>query len=121
MAIDVPPTTTATPPPLEGLGREAGQGWGEGSNTKKPESSTPPLPQREAENRIAHHPPLAPVLLGTALPLWPAAINGYPLVFSDTGTYLSQAIHHYLGWDRPIFYQMVHAPGQRNHPTISSV
>ncbi len=30
--------------------------------------------------------------------------NGYPLVFSDTGTYLSQALNHYLGWDRPVFY-----------------
>jgi hypothetical protein len=42
--------------------------------------------------------------------LWPAAINGYPLVFFDTGTYLSQAIHHYLGWDRPIFYSLFLLP-----------
>ena len=27
--------------------------------------------------------------------------NGYPIVFADTGTYLSQAIHQYAGWDRP--------------------
>jgi hypothetical protein len=45
-----------------------------------------------------------------ALLLWPAAINGYPLVFSDTGTCLSQAIHHYLGWDRPIFYNLFLLP-----------
>ncbi len=45
-----------------------------------------------------------------ALLLWPAAINGYPLVFSDTGTCLSQAIHHYLGWDRPIFYSLFLLP-----------
>lgn len=32
--------------------------------------------------------------------------NGYPLVFSDTGTYLSQAIQRYLGWDRPAFYSL---------------
>ncbi|MGH7044298.1 MAG: hypothetical protein ACREFY_19510, partial [Acetobacteraceae bacterium] len=38
--------------------------------------------------------------------MWPALWNGYPLVFSDTGTYLSQAIQHYLGWDRPVFYSM---------------
>jgi hypothetical protein len=38
--------------------------------------------------------------------LWPAFWNGYPLVFSDTGTYLSQAIEHYVGWDRPIFYSL---------------
>jgi hypothetical protein len=36
--------------------------------------------------------------------LWPAVLNGYPLVFADTGTYLSQAINLHLGWDRPPFY-----------------
>jgi hypothetical protein len=46
-----------------------------------------------------------------ALPLlWPALYNGYPLVFSDTGTYLSQAIQHYLGWDRPVFYSLFLLP-----------
>jgi hypothetical protein len=38
--------------------------------------------------------------------IWPALVNGYPLVFSDTGTYISQAIQHYLGWDRPAFYSL---------------
>ncbi len=38
--------------------------------------------------------------------LWPALLNGYPLVFADTGTYLSQAINHHLGWDRPPFYSL---------------
>ena len=37
-----------------------------------------------------------------ALLLWPAVWNGYPIVFADTGTYLSQAIHLYAGWDRPV-------------------
>jgi hypothetical protein len=46
------------------------------------------------------------VAIAAMLLLWPAFINGYPLVFSDTGTYLSQAIHHYLGWDRPVFYSL---------------
>jgi hypothetical protein len=46
---------------------------------------------------------VVPILLSAALLLWPALWNGYPLVFSDTGTYLSQAIEHYLGWDRPVF------------------
>ena len=27
-------------------------------------------------------------------------------MFADTGTYLSQAMHHYLGWDRPVFYSL---------------
>lgn len=48
----------------------------------------------------------APITLAAALFLWPALWNGYPLVFSDTGTYLSQAIEHYVGWDRPIFYSL---------------
>ncbi len=48
----------------------------------------------------------AAFLLASLALLWPAAWNGYPLVFSDTGTYLSQAIQHYLGWDRPAFYSL---------------
>ena len=47
---------------------------------------------------------LLPFLISAALLAWPALLNGYPLVFDDTGTYLSQAVHGYLGWDRPIFY-----------------
>ena len=31
-------------------------------------------------------------------------------MFSDTGTYLSQAVQHYLGWDRPIFYSLFLLP-----------
>src|SRR5471030_3065349 len=42
--------------------------------------------------------------------LWPALWNGYPIVFADTGTYLSQAIHHYAGWDRQIFYSLFMFP-----------
>lgn len=45
-----------------------------------------------------------------ALLLWPAVWNGYPIVFADTGTYLSQAIHHYAGWDRPMFYSLFMLP-----------
>ncbi len=45
-------------------------------------------------------------MLSAAVLMWPALWNGYPLVFSDTGTYLSQAIEHYLGWDRPVFYSL---------------
>src|SRR6185503_11210648 len=53
---------------------------------------------------------LAPILLAAALLLWPAWWNGYPLVFADTGTYLSQAIERYLSWDRPIFYSLFLLP-----------
>jgi len=44
--------------------------------------------------------------LAAILLLWPAFWNGYPLVFADSGTYLSQAIERYAGWDRPIFYSL---------------
>lgn len=45
-----------------------------------------------------------------ALLLWPALWNGFPIVFADTGTYLSQAIHRYAGWDRPVFYSFFILP-----------
>ena len=45
-----------------------------------------------------------------ALLLWPAVWNRYPIVFADTGTYLSQAIHRYAGWDRPVFYSLFLTP-----------
>lgn len=45
-----------------------------------------------------------------ALLLWPAVWNGYPIVFADTGTYLSQAIHRHAGWDRPVFYSLFMLP-----------
>jgi hypothetical protein len=48
---------------------------------------------------------LVPLLSGACL-VWPALWNGYPIVFADTGTYLSQAMHRYLGWDRPVFYSL---------------
>jgi hypothetical protein len=52
---------------------------------------------------------VAVALAATSL-VWPALWNGYPLVYSDTGTYLSQAIERYLGWDRPIFYSLFLLP-----------
>jgi hypothetical protein len=51
-----------------------------------------------------------PVLSTIPVFCWPAIWNGYPLVFADTGTYLSQAIHHYAGWDRPVFYSLFLLP-----------
>lgn len=51
---------------------------------------------------------LSPAALAAAALLlaWPAAWNGYPLVFADTGTYLGQTLLLYLGWDRPPFYSL---------------
>ncbi len=55
--------------------------------------------------------PLSTSILFSALLLsWPAFYNGYPLVFSDTGTYLAQAMERYLGWDRPVFYSFFLLP-----------
>ncbi|HET8995518.1 MAG TPA: hypothetical protein VFN42_02510 [Acetobacteraceae bacterium] len=42
--------------------------------------------------------------------LWPALVNRYPLVFSDTGTYVSQIVERHLGWDRPVFYSLMILP-----------
>ena len=51
--------------------------------------------------------PVVPgVLACVALLIWPAWMNGYPIVFADSGTYLSQAIRHYIGWDRPATYSV---------------
>lgn len=49
--------------------------------------------------------PAALLASGVALS-WPAIRNGYPIVFSDSGTYLGQALLGYLGWDRPAFYSL---------------
>ena len=56
-----------------------------------------------ADSRMLH---AGVIVLTALLLLWPAFWNVYPLVFSDTGTYLTQAIHRYLGWDRPVFYSL---------------
>ena len=64
---------------------------------------TPHAPRRR-------QPAAAPIILSATFLLWPALLNGYPIVFDDTGTYLSQAVHHYLGWDRPVFYSLFLLP-----------
>lgn len=48
--------------------------------------------------------PVAAIVLAGLLFCWPAAWNGFPLIFADSGTYLGQALQRYLGWDRPVFY-----------------
>ncbi|MBN8874712.1 MAG: hypothetical protein J0H67_17880 [Rhodospirillales bacterium] len=74
---------------------------------------SPSPPPRAPRESLCLRPPLTPWsawLIGVLLLLWPAAWNGYPIVFSDTGTYLSQAIEHYLGWDRPPVYSLFLLP-----------
>ena len=57
------------------------------------------------------------LVLAVLLLLWPALLNGYPLVFSDTGTYLLQVLERHLGWDRPVFYSLLMVP---LHATLST-
>ncbi len=54
-------------------------------------------------------------IVGAALLLWVAIVNGFPLMFVDTGTYLRIGTEHYFPIDRPIIYGLVIAP---LHPTI---
>jgi hypothetical protein len=44
------------------------------------------------------------VLAGAVLFLWPALLNGYPLLFSDTGGLLAMALEPTMGWDKPWIY-----------------
>jgi hypothetical protein len=47
--------------------------------------------------------PLA-ILAGAAFFLWPAIVNGYPIVFSDTHAFLVQAAEPFMIWDKPWIY-----------------
>ena len=42
--------------------------------------------------------------------LWPAILNGYPLLFGDTGVYLGDGIHLHMSWARPLFYGLFMLP-----------
>ncbi|WP_052388761.1 hypothetical protein [Belnapia moabensis] len=44
------------------------------------------------------------LLLGALLLTWPALLNGYPLVFSDTGAFLALTIEGWPVWDKPPAY-----------------
>lgn len=47
---------------------------------------------------------------GALLLLWPAFLNGYPLVFSDTGAFLEQTAAAFPVWDKPMVYgPLLHA------------
>jgi hypothetical protein len=48
---------------------------------------------------------LAAILAGAAMLVWPALLNGYPLLFSDTGAFLHQTAPTPLViWDKPHVY-----------------
>lgn len=44
------------------------------------------------------------IAAGAALLAWPALLNGYPLVFSDTGAFLAQTLVPLMIWDKPWVY-----------------
>ena len=44
------------------------------------------------------------MLAGAALLLWPAFLNGYPILFSDTGAFLAQTVVPLMIWDKPWIY-----------------
>jgi hypothetical protein len=46
----------------------------------------------------------ASVAVGAALLAWPALLNGYPLMFSDTGAFLHQTLGPLMIWDKPWVY-----------------
>jgi hypothetical protein len=41
---------------------------------------------------------------GALLLLWPALLNGYPVLFSDTGAFLAQTVAGLMIWDKPWIY-----------------
>ncbi len=50
------------------------------------------------------------ILIATAALLWPAFYNGYPLMFGDTGVYLTDGATLHVGWARPFFYGLAMLP-----------
>lgn len=44
------------------------------------------------------------IVVGATELLWPALFNGYPILFSDTQSYLAQATGPHMIWDKPFAY-----------------
>ena len=54
------------------------------------------------------------IIAGGLALLWPAALNGYPLVFVDTFTYLHHTLVPDIAWDKaPIYGPFIHLLHQR--------
>ncbi|MDT7952977.1 MAG: hypothetical protein RQ966_15845 [Acetobacteraceae bacterium] len=47
---------------------------------------------------------LLAIIAGAALFAWPALLNGYPILFSDTGAILEMGLLPSMGWDKPFVY-----------------
>lgn len=53
---------------------------------------------------------LLAILLGGLMLVWPAFLNGYPILFSDTAAFLAQTVQPLMIWDKPWVYgPMLHA------------
>lgn len=46
----------------------------------------------------------AAILGGALLLIWPAFLNGYPLLFSDSAAFLAQTVEPLMIWDKPWIY-----------------
>lgn len=46
----------------------------------------------------------AAILLAAPVLVWPALLNGYPILFSDTGAFLAQTLVPLMIWDKPWVY-----------------
>ena len=44
------------------------------------------------------------IAAGAVLLIWPALLNGYPMLFSDTGAFLHQTLGPLVIWDKPHVY-----------------
>ncbi|MBO1076473.1 hypothetical protein [Roseomonas marmotae] len=44
------------------------------------------------------------ILLAGVMLVWPAFLNGYPILFSDTGAFLAQTVQPLMIWDKPWIY-----------------
>ncbi|MES2713904.1 MAG: hypothetical protein V4653_20175 [Pseudomonadota bacterium] len=62
-----------------------------------PEAKAPQLRRDFARAALA-------IMGGAALLVWPAFLNGYPLLFSDTGAFLAQTLVPLMIWDKPWIY-----------------
>ena len=47
---------------------------------------------------------LVAVCIGALAFIWPALLNGYPLVFSDTHVFIAQPAPGFFNWDKPFIY-----------------
>jgi len=52
----------------------------------------------------AFGPPFLAILAGGLLLIWPAFLNGYPILFSDSGAFLAQTVRPLMIWDKPWIY-----------------